>query len=888
MTDKINDQLDDAIKAIKADTLSAMEIADAADRARAALAAQRGPQGVIGEETESHERWNSIDDYIAAIPAYLAKQLSPEQTLLFEEETRQSIPLRRALNEARGRNEKDRKEQQTTGSSESKFSTRWMSLAATVAVMAIGLFILLPQLPSFNQTALAQVDSINGQLYQLVDGRLATLEPGTWVDGRQRIRSANGSKAFLTLDDGSVIEVDERSELSLTRRSSGNRIDVSRGRILVHAAPQASGTLDVFTDEMEVSVVGTIFEVAHGAKGSRVAVVEGSVDVLLQGSKTSLEPGDVMGSRTQYLARNAADEISWSDNADDYIAMLQEVSALQEDLQALIETPPRYSTRLLDLAPEDTAMYIAVPNAPEKIAEVYEVIQLRAQSSEFLADQWSEFEEATEGQYLDEVMAWLREIGYTLGEETVFIITHDGDRNNEDLSVPIVLSEVDAEAFAASFEAMEEQLEEVLLAEGLDADEFEMALIDDPADAQDGELSIMLIDDIMVATIDAASLANMTAIVEAGGSAFVDSELHELLTASYLQGTQILGAVDISLLVNDVDEDEAELQRAGLENLEYLVAQQHIDDGWSTITGDLYFDGSRQGAMSWIAEPAPMGSLEFFSADTTVVGAMLLKEPLAIIEELELEYELDEPGAQEAFELFMQVMAVLGGEFAVGLDGPALPTPAWKGVVEAYDPEIVQAGIEWSIDRINAEAAEEGGESSVEIAAADVGSYTGYQVTLNINEAALQDSEIELDIGSLSFQYAYVDGYLVAAPDAALINRAIDFYQSGSGLQTSSEFRELLARDGYLDFSAVYFSRLGELFSSIMGALPSDITEEQQAAIDSLNTEIGPSMISVLALDDKMHIAHSGSTEFPARLLSQLTLLAPLLEDLEEEVQIID
>ena len=114
----------------------------------------------------------------------------------------------------------------------------------------------------------------------------------------------------------------------------------------MHAAPQASGTLDVFTDEMEVSVTGTIFEVAHGTKGSRVAVVEGSVDVLLQGATTSLTPGEVLGSRTQYLTQNVASEIAWSANADTYIAMLQEVSALQEDLQAIIQTQPRYSCLL--------------------------------------------------------------------------------------------------------------------------------------------------------------------------------------------------------------------------------------------------------------------------------------------------------------------------------------------------------------------------------------------------------------------------------------------------------------------------------------------------------------------------------------------------------------
>ncbi len=895
-TDNHTDKLEDAIDAIKSDAPSATDIDTAVTRVKEALAPHRGPQAIVAEDGEltpaAAERWDSIEDYIAAIPAYLAGELSPAQTTLFEEEARSSIPLRRALNEARGRAVSEQIAERKTS------RTGLYALAATVAAMAVAVVIALPQLPSFNQSQLAQVDTVDGQLYQIVEGRLETLTPGTWLDGRQRIRSAPGSKAFITLDDGSEIEIDGRSEISLVRRSAGNRIDVSRGRILVHAAPQASGTLDVFTNEMEVSVVGTIFEVAHGAKGSRVAVVEGSVDVLMQGARTSLEPGEVMGSRAelnnQYLALNVADEISWSGNADEYIAMLQEVQALQQDLQAIMASQPRYSTRLLDLAPEDTALYFAVPNAPEKISEVYQVVKNRAQSSQFLAEQWAEFEAQEGAQYLDEVMAWIGEIGHTLGEETVFAVTM-GPNGAEDEAVPVVLSEVDASNFAATFELMAQRLEEVLIAEGHDADatDFELKLINDPSEAAEGELSVMLIDDIMVATIDADTMAEMAAIVANGGSAFTSSELHELLSYSYVMGTQILGAVDIERMMSALTveaDDAAELEEIGLDNIKYLIGQGVQQDGWSTITADLYFDGPRTGVMSWIAEPAPMGSLEFFSADTTLVGAMLIREPISIMDDLgPFEFD-DDFDAQAELDLFLSVMGVLGGEFALGLDGPALPTPAWKAVVEAYDGDVIQEAIEWSINRANEEFVAEGIDSTVDIVNADVGSYSGYRVSLSFDPDAIDTGDVDFDIsfGSISFHYAYVDGYLVAGPNEAMVDRAIDFYQSGSGLPTSTEFRDLLARDGYLDFSAVYFSRLGELISDALGALPANLTAEQQATIDAMNPEIGPSMVSVLALEDRIHFAHSGSTEFPTQVFAQLIAFAPMLEDLEEEYQIID
>lgn len=885
------DNIEAAIESVKADLPSAAEIAGASERARAAIDSQRGPQALVKqgeaqrpEAPAPSDSWDSIDDYIAAIPAYLATQLTPAQTLLFEEETRQSVPLRRALNAARG-SDTDQLTDFAAGTATDRITYRWWAAAATVAAVAIALFVALPQLPSFDQSRLAQVEEIDGQLYQLVNGRLESLTPGTWIDGRQRIRTAGNSTAIITLDDGSQIEIDERSELSMTRRGSGNRIDVSRGRILVAASPQGSGTLDVFTKELMVSVTGTIFEVAHGAKGSRVAVIEGSVNVLLQGDTTSLEPGEAMDSRMDFLTLSVADEISWSKNADQYLAMLQEVAALQQDLEAVMDSPPRYSTRLLDLAPANTAVYIAVPNAPEKIVDVYDVIRARMQGSETLGKYWAEFELASEAGHLEEIMAWLREIGYALGEETVVAISmqDDGDGEVDETEVvPVVLSEVDADAFRASFDNQVERLRAALEAEGLDGDDFEIAIIDDPADAVDGELSILLYEDILVASIDAATLQGMQVILENGGSAFVDSELHGLLQSSYAQGTEILGAVHISQLLAAFEmpaEAVDGLDAVGLSNAEYLVAQHQQENGETTITADLYFDGDRQGVMAWLAHPGPMGSLEFFSTDTTFATAILLKEPISILDEFGPLGLPDDFDAQAELELLYNVVAVLGGEVAFGLDGPALPTPAWKVVIEAYDETVLQESIEWSVARFNEyAAAEEGVDASIELSPADVGGYSGYEVSLSVELTA----DTEFDFGSASFHYAYVDGYLVAAPDAGLVDRAISFYESGSGLQNDSEFRELLSRDGYLDFSLVSFSRLGELLNDVLGNLPSTVSEEQQAAISAIDTEVGPSISSILALSDRMHLAHNGSSQLPVQILSQMVALRPLLESMAE------
>lgn len=882
-TDK-SDNLDAAVAAIRADAPGEDAIASAAARVHAALAAGQQSSGTAeGDATPAApagERWDSIDDYIAAIPAYLAGTLSPAQATLFEEESRQSIPLRRALNAARQHNTGDSLDNSTLRKARRGVYYRWLAAAASVAAVALVVMQALPELPSLNQAQLARIDEIDGRLYQVIDGQLEPLVAGSWIDGRQRIRSASGSRAMLTLDDGSEIELDERSELSFMRRSSGNRIDVSRGRILVHASPQGSGTLDVYTDEFEVSVTGTIFEVAHGTKGSRVAVVEGSVNVNLAGRTTALEPGDAFGSRSEYLALSVADEIAWSKDADAYIALLQEFAALQQDIQEVIDSPTRYSTRLLDLAPANTAVYIAVPNAPEKVADIYELIRSRMQDSNTLSEIWGEFEDNVELAHVEAVMAWMREIGLALGDETVFILNQTGNGTGIE-ALPLVLSEVDAEAFAANFDAQVEIFRDALAAAGTDED-LPMSLIYSPAEAAAGQLNVLLYNDLLVATTDPALIAEMYTVLENGGSSFVDTALYAQLQATYNQGTEILGAVDFNVIIPV--EDRPDLTEAGMHNLQHLIAQYQQQDKSSVVTADLFFDGDRSGAMSFLSTPAAMGSLEFFSAGTTVVAAALFEQPRTLLDSFG-PIELDEDAAefQAELDLFYQVIDVLGGELAFGLDGPALPTPSWKVVLEAYDSRLMQESIERTAARANQRLAEEGVTGSISITPADVEGYSGYQVTFAIDTSTLApDADVPFD--TITFNYAYVDGYLVAGPNTAILDRAIAYYQSGSNVQHSRDYRELMLRDGYLDVSAVYFSRLGRLMTEIMQNLPSTLTAEQEQAINELDASAGASMTSILALPNKVHVAHTGSLQWPLQLASQMAVLVPMLEDMAATV----
>ena len=865
--------LDAAVDLIRADRPSETDITNAAERVHAMIMGQNDlpASGAV--------QWNSIDDYIAAIPNYLAKRLTPAQNTLFEEESRQSIPLRRALNAAR--------EKPVAANENSRLPKtpllRWLASAAAVAAIAISFILIMPDLPAFNQTRIFQVAEVNGTLYQITNGRLETLVPGTWIDGRQSVRTGKNTTAILLLDDGSRVEVGGRSELNVIRRWSGNRINVDRGRIIVAASAQGSGTLDVATHELTVSVTGTIFEVGHGAMGSHVAVIEGEVQVYQRGEHTSLLPGEQMNSRTGRSIIRFDDEIAWSGNADKYLKMLKEVSALQKDINAVMETTPRYSTRLLNLAPEKTVLYIAVPNAPEKIAEIYDLMRSRLQQSPGLAEVWSNVEVEDQDHHIDKVMTWLRNVGEHLGDETVATVSLQVTPDGKYQAVPVILSEVDATAFASTFETQIQQLHE---ASAGDQDKFKISLINNPSDAVEGQLSIWLHEDLLVASISPAAIIEVQTILEEGTSAFIDSGFFELLQGSYDQGAEFLGAVDLARIMSLRNFSHAELDVFGLSNARYLTAERRQQGELTSVVIELLFDGETKGMMSWLEAPGPMGSLEFFSADATIAAALVVKDPATIVvemqqmigklkhrnhadagpdDELDVRLKID-------LELAVQIIENLGGEVAFGLDGPVLPTPAWKVVIEVYDELAMQQSIERAIRQLNESTNDRAAQFSAEVTAADIEPYIGYQISLLAKPDPVPNNPAQAVLPTVTFNYAYVDGYLVAAPNRALVDQAISHYQAGTGLLTDAEFRSLLPQDGYLDFSAVAFNRIGELLADMLEHVPNALSTEQLQAVTALSKESGPSMYSVYGNPGSIRFVQNGSSHLPFGLSQFLSL----------------
>ena len=305
---------------------------------------------------------HGCDDFQALIPAYLRGELSPARALLVEDHTRNCIPCRRALRDAReARPAKPvRAAAQPRGRQNRAV---WMSLAAVLAVaIGFGLFTLIQEM-MVGGTKMARIESVEGTLYRVAGDSSRPIRAGETIDAGEEVRTAKGSTAMVRMADGSLIEINERAGFSLDAARKGNTIQLERGRIIVKAAKQHDHHLYVATRDAEISVVGTIFAVNSGTKGSRVSVVQGEVRVQQGARLAVLHPGDQMTTHPSVERVSVKSEVAWSRNAKDYDQLLAELTALGKDIDAQVARPGlRYSTQLLDLAPAGTTVWIALPN----------------------------------------------------------------------------------------------------------------------------------------------------------------------------------------------------------------------------------------------------------------------------------------------------------------------------------------------------------------------------------------------------------------------------------------------------------------------------------------------------------------------------------------------
>lgn len=902
---QLDAMIDDAVSIIRDEQIELSVIENSATRVWARVSHQAADnlssassylEGInIMNANETAEQISGCADFQSLMPAYLKGELSTARTLLLEDHSNECIPCRRELKAQRsGVTAKAAFAAKPEGrvSWLSSFNgLRWGVAAAAVVCIALAGMFMYERFDPSGSTLAATVDNANGSVYVVSDPETRLLAPGEQLKKGERVRTAKDSNAVLRLADGSTVEMRERSEFSVTENMRGVTVRLDRGDVIVEAAKQHNGRLYVQTPDSLVSVKGTIFVVEAGTKGSRVSVVEGEVEVDHAGKEEKLLPGDQTATNASLDKAPVEKTVAWSRNAAKYANLVTELAKLRKDLNQRVARPGvRYNSRFVDLVPENTVFYAALPNLSETLAQSQKIMQERIKQNPALAE-WSKGNKG-DGLGIDEkTMNRIYEFGSQLGDEIV--VSASMDAKGEPSGILVLGSVKDPASFRTYLDG---QLARFAKENG---DMPNVRIIDDPmtatpaakpaakADAagdkkavKKDELFVWISNDIFAASPQIESLRGFATRLnqpevrtQTASTMDWSFPFRERIKDVYNDGAGLVVAADLHRIITQaVAKDtspESErhiggLKQLGIMNLRHFVAEQKDVNGKTLSQAALTFSEANKGIASWLAAPGSMGALEFISPNANVAAAFVVKEPALLADDLfafmetvdpDIRSKMQEVEKQQGFSIRDDFAAPLGGEFAFAIDGPILPTPSWKVILEVYDQAKLQNTFERAIEKLNQFSMLHGkGKLALESSAA--GDRTFYA--------------IKFADGAAQLHYTYANGYLIAAQTRALLEQSLANRDAGNTLVRSSRFQSSLPQDGNTNFSAVFYHDLAPLMQSFGDKLK-NVGGEEGKKLAALDPNAPPTLVYAYAQGDRITLA--ANTEGGAFGLSPASLI---------------
>jgi len=714
--------------------------------------------------------------------------------------------------------------------------------AACAAVLLVGLFGYRAywQVPPGVR---AEVVSIDGAAYRVTDAGTSQLGPGAAIGEGERLRTSGGGHAVLRLMDGSTVEVNERSALEVGARGRNMTLSLDNGAVIVQAAKRTSGHLYVKTPDCRVAVTGTLFSVNSGILGSRVAVLQGTVHVAHAGQDTMLLAGDQMATNKSLNRTQFEDQFEWSHDRVRYLALMAQLATLRHRIEQIPLPQPRYSSDLLERMPAGTLFYASVPNLGDFLSQANTVLHEQMKQNSEL-EQWWNAKHNGNGAEVDKLVGELHDMSQYLGDEVVIV----------------GLKQPKEEGFAIVADVEKNGLDELLRRDFQKDAAAGLTVLDERGvktavvPAKEGHGAYALVRDReVVFSPSMSTLKMMDAQLSAGSSGFADGEFGKQIEAAYGRGAGIIVAADLHQIMEDgsnrvhaAKAGKDPMEATGLEQARYVIAEHREVDGVGQNHLDLQFAGARQRIASWLAAPGPIASLDFVTPNAALAAAALSKDPkeiaddvLAMAEQGSDASQHDLAEAEEKLQISFRddLAASLGGDFLLSLDGPVLPMPSWKLVIEVRDSARLQGTLE-RVAKATTEQSNGKDFRGIRIEPSEASGRKYYDIR-------------DVRSGSVIAEYTYADGFMIVAPTRALLIQAMRAHATGDSLLRSASFKALLPKSENENCSAVAYQNL----SPVLTPLLSQMSGERANALKELAADSKPSAICAWGEEDRIEAA---------------------------------
>jgi hypothetical protein len=515
--------------------------------------------------------------------------------------------------------------------------------------------------------------------------------------------------------------------------------------------------------------------------GSVVSVVEGSVAVNQPGRAVVLSPGQQAAS-IPALATSVAVAVAWSPDAESYLDLLGSFAKIEREL-ANFPAALRTSSVLLSKLPAGAVVYGTVPNPDITIGRALTLAEEQAAQNPTFGAWW----DSETGRLLRQVADRVQSVNQMLGDEVVFSASFP--RPGE--PVPVVMAEVkpgNRTALASALEAV-----------------F--------AEAGESPASYSISDDLLVVSNTPSHLAWALAHLGEGASSPFAAAVGE----RYRRGVGWLVGVDAPPLVSMAAQDDAPpIEFAGMMGMKYAFLEQRAPAGAEENEVTFAFQGARTGMGSWLADAGSGGAAEYLPADVLVAGYVSTREPMQLFEEFTAQIVRSAPEFQRGLAAideklgagFIQDLAAgLGTESALGVTGLSPAGPSWVMASVANNPSVIDGSVQRLVQAFNAELGPGEQGKRIVITQENTGGRTWNRLTPG-----------GLPLGIL---WTYDRGYLVAASDRAVGERAIATRNGGSPLVWSPEFLDQLPSSAGLHPSAFAWLNAKGALGILSGLVPS-------------------------------------------------------------------